>query len=474
MINLDWFFILIYVVLVVASVVTVLMDNRQPSRTAAWVLVLLFVPIVGFVLYFFFGQNTRKMKIISKHSLDQLTERSMLGFVEQKGLTLPDEHSALIRQFAKQCNSMPFRDNDVQTFVDGRSLFLSMLREIASARHHVHVDVYIIADDALGRLFADALIDRARHGVEVRLIYDDVGCWHVKSAFFERMSRAGVDVKPFMRVKFPAFTSKVNYRNHRKLCVIDGMTAFIGGMNIALRYAKGTDDGRSWRDTHVMLRGAAVYAAQSAFLVDWYSVSRTLINDRVYYPEPRSYVPGVLAQIVTSSPLAKYPDMMQGYVRLLVEAKRYIYIQTPYFLPTEQVLSALQAAALSGVDVRLMVPLRGDSRLARWAATSYLNVAAEAGISVLLYRPGFLHSKTVTCDDTLFVCGSTNIDFRSFENNFEADVFLYDKAIATTMRDAFLADAKQCIPLEEMVRRVRRPFLRRLWESLVRLVAPLL
>lgn len=474
MISLDWFFIPIYIFLVVASVVTVLMDNRQPARTAAWVLVLLFVPIVGFVLYFFFGQNTRKMKIISRHSLDRLTERSLRGFAEQKDLQLPAEHSALVRQFAKQCRAMPFRGNDVATYIDGRSLFLAMLREIASAQHHVHIDVYIIADDALGRLFADALIDRARQGVEVRLIYDDVGCWHVKGAFFERMRSAGIDVKPFMRVRFPAFTSKVNYRNHRKLCIIDGTTAFIGGMNIALRYAKGTDDGRQWRDTHVRLRGPAVYAIQSAFLVDWYSVSRTLINDDAYYPAAHGNAAGSLAQIVTSSPIARYPDMMQGYVRLLVEAKRYIYIQTPYFLPTEPVLSAIQAAALSGVDVRLMVPLRGDSRLARWAGKSYLHVAHEAGVRVLLYQSGFLHSKTVVCDDTLFACGSTNIDFRSFENNFEADAFVYDGKIATAMRDVFLDDERRCITFDEMKRHVHSPFLRRLWESLVRLVAPLL
>ena len=286
MIYIHWIFILIYAFTVTATILTVLMDNRQPAKTMAWVLVLLFVPVVGIVLYFFFGQNVRKMRFISQRSLDQLTRRSMLEYVEQRELRLPDEYRTQIRLFANQNMSLPFKDNEADIYTSGYDFFPALLRAIAEAKHHIHLEVYIFADDALGRLVADALIARSKAGVEVRLIYDDVGSWRVKKSFFERMRNAGIDVHAFMPVKFPAFTSKVNYRNHRKLCVIDGTVGFIGGMNIALRYVKGTPR-QPWRDTHLCVRGGAVYALQCSFLVDWYFVDRTLITNRRYYPPVR-------------------------------------------------------------------------------------------------------------------------------------------------------------------------------------------
>ena len=249
MIYIHWIPVLLYVLLVIATVVTVLLDNRQPVKTVTWILVLIFIPVIGILLYIFFGQNTRKMRFISQRSLDQLTRRSMFGFTEQTDLQLPERYKPLIQLFKNQSLSFPFKDNEVEFYTDGHSYFLSLLREIGLARNHIHIDVYIIDDDPLGRLVSDALIDKARQGVEVRLIYDDVGCWHVPNAFFERMRDAGIDVHAFMPVKFPAFTSKINYRNHRKLCVIDGTVAFLGGMNIARRYVSGTASGQQWRDT---------------------------------------------------------------------------------------------------------------------------------------------------------------------------------------------------------------------------------
>ncbi len=473
-IYIHWIFYLLYLAIVVVTVVTVLLDNRQPAKTMAWVLVLSFVPILGFVLYFFFGQNTRKMRFIGQRSLDKLTRRSMLEFVEQRDLRVPESCRALVQLFANQSLSLPFKDNEADIYTDGHSCFLAMIEAIGRARRHVHLDVYIFDDDPLGRLVADVLIDKARQGVEVRLICDDVGCWRVKTRFFERLRAGGVDVRMFMPVKFPAFTSKVNYRNHRKLCVVDGETAFIGGMNIALRYVKGT--GRQpWRDTHLRLRGGAVYAVQSAFLVDWYFVSRTLVTDRKYYPPLRGDIHNdCLAQVVTSSPVAKWPDIMQGYVRILMQARQYVYMETPYFLPTEPVLFALRTAALAGVDVRLAIPRHSDARLLTWASISYILEVVEAGVKVYFYTPGFNHSKLLVCDDCLCTCGSANIDFRSFENNFEANVFFYDEAMALRMKQVFMGDLQHCTPLEDVSLLLRRPFLRRLWESIVRLLSPLL
>ena len=328
----------------------------------------------------------------------------------------------------------------------------------------------------MGRLIADALIQKAKEGVEIRVIYDDVGCWRVPSAFFERMKKAGIDVCAFMPVKFPAFTSKVNYRNHRKVCVIDGIEGFTGGINIALRYVKGMHNGTlPWRDTHMRLRGSIVYALQRAFLVDWYFVDRTLVTNRKYYPPmPWKISNDCLAQMVTSSPIAPWPDIMQGYVRILLEAKSYVYMESPYFLPTEPVLFAMRTAALAGVDVRLMVPRHSDSHLLEWASMSYVVETLAAGVKIKLYEGGFNHSKLLVADDEVSTCGSTNIDFRSFENNFESNVFFYDRQMALRIKELYMADEAQSVDFNDVDTLRHRPYLHRLTESLFRLLAPLL
>lgn len=476
MIYVHWIFIVLYVAVIVGIMLTVLMDNRQPAKTIAWVLVLLFVPVVGIVLYIFFGQNTRKMKLISGRSLDQLSKRSMLEFVEQRNLRMPEYFSSLVRLFTNQSLSLPFKDNAVEFYTDGYQFFPALLQAIKGATNHIHLDTYIIADDPLGRLVSDALIAKAREGVEVRLIYDDVGCWRVPERFFDRMRQAGVKVRSFMPVRFPAFTSKVNYRNHRKVCVIDGTQGFIGGMNIALRYVKGLHGGTlPWRDTHMRLRGSVVYALQRAFLVDWYFVDRTLINDHRYYPPMPWHISNdSLAQVVTSSPIAQWPDIMQGYVRILLEAKRYVYMETPYFLPTEPVMFAMRTAALAGVDVRLLIPRRSDAWLIQLASMSYVTETLEAGVMVRLYEKGFNHSKLLVADDQISTCGSTNIDFRSFENNFEANVFFYDRQTALRIKDIYMRDEDCSINFSEARELHHRPYTHRFVESLLRLLSPLL
>ncbi len=474
MIYFHWIYLLIYVLLNVPAMIAVLMDNKQPAKTMAWLLLLLFMPVVGIVLYIFFGQNTRKERLISNRSMDQLTKRSMLEFVEQENLHLPKRNKPLMNLFTNQNWAFPFKDNQVEIFTDGYDFFLTLLYNIGCAKEHIHLDTYIFEDDALGYLIADALIDKAQEGVEVRVIYDDVGCWKVKDEFFERMRDAGIDVHAFMPVHFPAFTSKVNYRNHRKLCVIDGKVGFIGGMNIAQRYVKG-NHGQGWRDTHLRIEGGGVYAIQRAFLVDWYFVDRTLITDRRYYPPVDERINNnCLVQVVTSSPVSPWPDIMQGYVRILLQAQRYVFMETPYFLPTEPVLFAMRTAALAGVDVRLMVPRHTDAKLVQWASRSYMMEAMEAGVKVYLYDKGFNHSKLLVSDDNLCTVGSTNIDFRSFENNFESNAFFFDESMALRIKAIFLQDQSHSLLVDDVAYFVKRPFLKRLFESVVRLLSPLL
>jgi len=469
-----WLIYGIYVVIDIVVMLKVVMDNRQPAKTMAWILVLWALPVAGIILYFFFGQNTRKERLISERSLSQLTKRSMLEYIEQEGLRLPESHRPLMMLFKNQSMALPFKDNEVELYTSGYQFFPELLHEIRHAQSHIHVDIFIFNNDELGRLIADALIERAEHGVEVRVIYDDVGCWKVKNSFFERMRNAGIDVHPFMPVKFPAFTSKANYRNHRKIIVIDGRIGFIGGMNIATRYVKGTGT-QAWRDTMMRITGGAVYGLQRAFLIDWYFVDRTLITSRDYYPPIYPTISNnSIAQVVTSSPVTKWPDIMQGYVRILLEAKRYVYMETPYFLPTEPVFFAMRTAALAGVDVRLVIPMHGDSKIVEWASVSYVLEVMEAGVKVYLYETGFNHSKVLVSDDSICSCGSTNVDFRSFEHDFEANVFLYDEGLALRVKKMFLDDQSESRLFSDVFGSAHFPFIKRLWASIVRLLSPLL
>ena len=473
MIYIHWIVLVAYTVIAIVAMITVLLEHRQPAKTIAWVLVLSFLPLVGIVLYFFFGRRTRKNRHIWEKSLNQLTKRSMIEFAEQKQLELPEEHKELIQLFVNQNFALPFKNNETDVYVSGYEFFPALLAEISKATHHIHIVSYIIDDDPLGRLLRDALIDKARKGIEVRLLFDDVGSWKTPNRFFEQMREEGIEVHPFMPVRFPAFTGKVNYRNHRKIIVIDGKVGFIGGMNLAQRYVKG-HKGIMWRDTHVKISGAAVYGLQRAFLVDWFHADRTLITDRKYYPDTTIAPNNNLIQIVTSSPTNVWEELEQGYIKILLSAKRYVYMETPYFLPTEPIFFAMRTAALSGVDVRLMVSLKTDSKLVQMASRSYLTQTIQAGVKVICYEEGFNHTKLLVSDDNVATIGSANIDFRSFENNFEANAFFYDKSMAQRIKDIFLTDETKCVPLEKIKEINHKSFIYRLWESVVRLLSPLL
>ncbi len=469
MIYIEHIFSILVKIATIITILHVLMDCRQPAKTMAWVLVLFFFPHIGIVAYLFFGINRRRERLISERSLNQLTRRSMLNFVEQQACNVPDEHRRLVDLFVCQNLALPFNGRVHRIFTDGISFFDDLITEIQAARHHIHINLYIFEDDALGKRISEALIAKSRQGIQVRIVYDDVGCWRVNSRFFEQMKEAGIEVCSFLPVRFPQFTRKMNHRNHRKLIIIDGTTGYIGGMNIADRYLS-----PQWRDTMAKICGQAVYGLQRAFLTDWYFVDRTLISDAVYYPSCPTPSDAAAIQIVTSSPQAPYPELMQGFVRLIMEARNYVYIQTPYFMPTEPVLFTLKTAAQGGIDVRLIVPLHGDSLFVEWASRSYLREVVAAGVKVYLYREGFIHSKMLMADDNLASCGSVNIDFRSFENNFESNAFFYGNGTAERFKEIFLDDQAHSLPYADSHLCQHNNFFKRLLESLARLLAPLL
>ena len=464
-------FHILYLAVILTTIFVVILDNRNPVKTMAWMLILFFLPVIGLVFYFFFGRDTRKERLISKKGYSRLSKRPMAEYQAQEAFHDLDKKNALVLFFRKVNNALPFDGNQVDMYTDGYAMLQALMHEISLAKHHIHLQFYIFENDPVGRLLRDLLIDKAREGVKIRLLYDDVGCWKVNRLFYDEMLCEGIEVQSFLKVRFPRFTSKVNYRNHRKIAIVDGKVGFIGGMNIAERYLKGFSWG-IWRDTHLRIKGKAVYGLQTSFLTDWYFVDRMLLTSSEYFPKIEEEG-DVVAQIVTSDPVGGWHDIMQGLVKALCSAKRYFYIETPYLLPTDEVIIALQTAALAGVDVRIMLPKRADAFIIHKGSLSYLDDLMRAGVKVYLYRKGFLHSKVWVSDDEWASVGSTNMDFRSFEHNFEVNAFLYDREMALRLKEIFLADQKNSLSLSRKIWS-KRSWKSKITESIVRLLAPLL
>lgn len=475
-----------YLLVVGSQMLAVLLENRQPVRTIAWLMVLSFMPVVGLVVYFFFGKHHKREYFLSRACTMQLAHRSVVRFHEEGFPEYPAEHEALIRLFRRQNAAFPCEGNKINYYTGGDAMLDDLLNDVAAARHHIHIETYIMEDDKVANQLIAALAKKVKEGVIVRIIYDSVGCWNVKQRFFNHIRQLGIQTAEFMPVRFPKLTSKVDYRNHRKIVVIDGVVGYVGGMNIADRYFSDTErDGRMWRDTQLRMSGSGVVGMQRAFLADWYVATTELITEDVYYPRSaermeqreQDAVPATtehaLVQVVTSFPGVTGSDIMQGLVFAVMRARKYCYLQTPYFMPTGRMLYALQTAASAGVDVKLMIPEHADKRFLMWASRSYLSDAMKAGVRVYLYKGRFLHSKLMVCDDSLMSCGSTNIDFRSFERNFEVNAFVYDKKMALAMKSVFLDDQRHC-SLLNLTAWEKRSIGRRMGESLARLFTPLL
>ena len=461
----------LYWAIIVLVIIRVMLRNHDSVKTLAWIMVFIFIPFLGLVLYFFFGRDTRKKRLASKRLLSQIKQHSTLKVAGSTKSDIRPEYQSLVT-FFENSSSVPLLSFDEAEVISDTQLFAERLFEIISAaKDHIHLQFYIIEDDEFGCRLRDALVEKAKQGVEVRVIYDSVGCWKVSNRFFESMRRAGVHVEAFLKVYFPLLSNRVNYRNHRKVVVVDGKVGLVGGCNIADRYLKGVKGG-CWRDTMLLLRGVAVNGLQASFLLDWYFANRTLVNGKRYFPvsdgNKKSFV-----QVVTSNPVGEIRAIISGYIKILSQAKGYVYLQTPYFMPDEAFLQALKNAALSGVDVKLMIPEHSDSVIADYASMSYLGALLNSGVKVYLYRSGVLHSKTVVCDDYLSSVGSTNLDFRSFFYNFEVSAFVYDKAVALNLKESFLNDLKQCRQLTTNEYR-KRSFFKRCAESFIKLFSPLL
>ncbi len=461
-----------YAATIVSCIVIILSENRNPIKSLAWITVLIFLPIAGLAFYVFFGRNPKTHHTLLKHQ-----KRRLLHNFNSRPVSLKDvDPSVVNKQIVKLTDTIggtPLTiGNEIEVFTSGERKFETLKRDLRRATNFICLQYYIFTDDHIGHEIADILIERAHAGVNVKVIYDHVGSFSVKNEFYKRMRRAGIDAQPFLRVTFPQLASRLNWRNHRKIVVIDGKVGYIGGMNIADRYVEEINGKAPWRDTHFRVRGAIINSLLYSFASDWSYMGRPLPTDeRRFKPELVDNNVGI--QLITSGPDSRWANIALAYQKAISGAKKSIFIQTPYFLPTDDLLKSLQAAALAQVDVRIMIPRHSDSYLLNWASFSYVAQCLQAGIKIYLYEERMIHSKMMVIDDAMVTAGSTNFDFRSFEHNFESNIFVYDRNFNTRMRDIFFKDLNQCTKLT-YTRWRHRPFLQKVMESVVRLLSPIL
>ena len=454
------------------TILVIIFENRNPVKTIAWCMVLTFMPVIGLLLYILFGMDNRHRRQIKDEDLSRLKGITEITQSDDILSEMPVPQKPLADMLRKMNKSFLLSGNDVEIITDFQTMSDRLIADIEGARHHINMLFFKFEDDAAGRRIADALIRKSEEGVQVRLIYDDAGNLMVPRRFYRKLRKHGIQVRGFIRIFLPILSRDYNSRNHRKVVVIDGRVGYMGGMNIAQRYAEGLKWG-IWRDTHMRITGPAVSELQTSFLTDWKFTKGDEPDLGSMYPcNPPSG--NTLMQIVTGGPMDKWNVMMQAYMTAIASARHHAYLQSPYFIPPESIMKTLQNAALSGVDVRVMIPYRGDKGvLPPWASRSYFKEALNAGIRIYLYRKGYMHAKTMTIDDSLVTIGSTNIDFRGFEQDFEINAFMYDESMARQQRDIFLEDLKDA-ELIDPLEWDKRPFIDKAKESVARIFSQVL
>ncbi|WP_077356755.1 cardiolipin synthase [Virgibacillus halodenitrificans] len=467
---------ILFFVNIILAVVIIFFERQSPSTTWAWLMVLVFLPVVGFILYLIFNQNFTRKKMFYWADKEKIgiKERiqEQIKTIKDGTFSFKSENSATYKDsiFMHLVNdgALFTQDNDVTIYTDGRKKFDALLADIKEATDHIHIQYYIIHEDGLGKELVAALTEKAKQGVQVRVLYDYMGSRGISSHFYKELKQAGGLVEVF----FPNF--HLNYRNHRKLAIMDGKIGYVGGFNVGDEYLGLDKKFGYWRDTHLRTEGEVVHALQTRFILDWNQASKH--HDIAYEKHLFPSLPeagNVGAQIVSSGPDTEWQQIKNGYVKMVNSAKKYIYLQTPYFIPDESLLDALKIAAMSGVDVRVMIPDKPDHMFVYWATLSHAGELLKAGAKIYVYENGFIHAKTLVVDDTTASVGTANIDPRSFKLNFEVNAFLYDEKTAEELRDAFEKD----IPLAREItweEYKKRPKIIQLKESVSRLISPVL
>lgn len=456
----------------------IFMENRHPTRTLTWLVVLGSFPVLGFIFYMLFGRNVRKRRLFHQKALmDRQTAQKIEGnrsYTEEEMLSLGDGHRTMF-QLATNIGRSPISfSTDTEVLTDGEETFSKILEELEKATHHIHLEYYIVRHDEIGTKIKNVLIKKAKSGVNVRFLYDAVGSWTLSKKYIRELRESGVEVISFSPVRLPFFNNKINFRNHRKIIVIDGTIGFVGGLNIGDEYLGKNEYFGFWRDTHLFVKGEAVRTLQLIFLQDWYYMTeQSLLTPSYLSPnlsENRHYG-GV--QMIAGGPDQEWEVIKSLFFSMITSARKSIWIASPYFVPDDDIFTALKVAALSGVDVKLLIPNRPDKKIVFYASRSYFPELLAAGVKIFEFEKGFLHSKIVIVDEEVASIGTANMDMRSFHLNFEVNAFLYHTESLKKLVVDYEDDLLHSKPIVKDVFQ-NRPFHHKMFESLSRLLSPLL
>ncbi|MEG6589505.1 MULTISPECIES: cardiolipin synthase [Paenibacillus] len=470
----------ILLLFIVHVALILLLEFRNPAKAVAWMFILFLCPPLGPVLYYFMARDYRKRKKLLHRgpvpflSLRMLLRNHLASPVRLQEMSNPEmHHQERLYQLLTHHAANPITGrNQTQVYSSGEKAFGAMLERMEQARDHIHLEFYIFRSDMIGSAFAEVMIRKAREGVKVRMICDGLGSFKLEHAFIERLRAAGVEVFFFLPARVAMLNRRVNYRNHRKILVVDGKFGFVGGLNVGDDYLGLYEKMGYWRDTHLQLNGDSVYYLQLTFLEDWLLASGQDLGDPALFP-PHEGSGQEQVQILTSGPNLLRNPIHEMCFNSIAVAKRRIWIASPYFIPDPSVYSALKTAALSGIEVIILMPYHSDSRLVKLASLSYVEELLEAGVKFFQYTKGFIHAKVMIIDDLLASVGTANMDMRSFFYNFEMTALLLDPETIARLESDFKQDLLDSSPVvfEEFT---QRPQGQKMLELLARLLSPLL
>lgn len=476
--------LIVYGAILILVCLRILYETRNATKIMAYILFCVFVPVIGICFYLLFGFNYWKKRrynpkfAMAENLQKELTER--ITQYTQSSINRKDEvvtqNVELAYLLTRELGSPLTRTNAVKLLVNGEEKFPELIAALKAATHHIHIEYYIFDNDEIGNTIIDLLLEKAQAGIKVRFIYDDFGSPSIHRRLVKKMTAAGVEVYTFHRVRFYLLANRINYRNHRKIVVIDGKTAFTGGINVSDKYINGNGKKLYWRDTHLRVDGPAVYYIQYIFLSDWNfccGVDEKIQPGPDYFPEQAKTEYDCYVQIAAGGPDSMHPTIQYSILEAISLAKEEILITTPYFIPGDSIIDALCAAALSNLSVKLLVPGISDSLFVNAAARSYYDLLLQAGVEIYQYKKGFVHAKTMVTDGTLAIVGTANMDHRSFELNFEINAILYDAKLGVQLRNQFMADLKDAEKIDK-AKWLSRPKYKQLPEKVARLFSPVM
>ena len=485
----NWIVILdvVYVIILILVCVQIIYDTTSTNKTLAYLLLVVFVPVIGMLFYFSFGINYRKRRVYSKKLIedDALRMKLIRDIILKSEINLKNnshigDAKSLVHLLLRDTVSPLTTGNYVKLLLNGEQKFTELKNALNAARHHIHLEYYIYENDIIGNEIKEILIRKAGEGVKIRLIYDAFGSRLMGNKFLKELRRAGVEAYPFNRIHFVPLANRLNYRNHRKIVVVDGHCGFLGGINISDRYINNPVYSKSkkrkvyWRDTHLSIEGPGVQYLQYVFFCDWNFCSRQKLQPEEIYFDVRKHPEGnESVQIAASGPDSPMSTIMLSLLKAISLAKKEILITSPYFIPGESILNALKVAALGGVSVKILAPGVSDSRLVNAAAWSYFDDLLRAGVEIYLYWKGFIHVKTMVVDNQISIVGTANMDYRSFDLNFEVNAVVYGVKLAEELRATFFSDLSDAQQINRDVWR-QRPKFKQLPEKIARLLSPLL